>query len=689
MNQDLIVISSDSVNRYGYRISIGAHEKMLKDRMEEGIPLLLGHDQSKPIGWGYPFALYLEPNLTRLLGIQFTPSNKEETDRILKNHSVFRTNRYFSTSKEYLDDFKNLLLSSQISDYKITNIGCLTANGKDLARKKYPYLFESTFRDECVPLSIIFEYFDYLGQGIFKDKKSDFAIFSHRYFRRNESIHNTLNTIFIDELIDLSKDLAVEVFLRIDDSQLGYSPSYCPYAELEYQWGPKYEDSIDSIKEGVSRHDTTEIERAFYGFSRSEFLWEWNKERSKFSFQMEELMDEESPESDVFNCRYVHTVYDRNRGELEHFDGAVRSYNMDEMITRLDETIKSYGKQSEYTKLFKINGRIQVSKWKLLVSLYLRSNPIIYEYFGLKKEMEELSNPKLREVGMDELLMPYAIKEEDGLRIMVSYHKVSENIKEGRFVDSYDLVADIEKTYKCIDSHFFEFKKSLSRLGGDIDLPNDIMVIKSSDDYWNLPLIMHYGEESGKLLEESVEALKILISSLTRNGSNLRVSFTLGVVISNRIVRVSVFGHINSLEKWIGDNLPFPSIEEDFTKWLSQQRRYLEKFPHIFDSPMVSELVQFDGVLFIKRKLIRSEFSLKAGEKGLEYSIDFNEDEFKFHKESGCQIAPAYEIIEWVCSDTKEDYFNSPRSKWLDDDLPFVEITHSRPVALFWTRFDD
>lgn len=689
MKKALIVLSADSVNRYGYRISIDAHEMMLKDRMEFGIPLLLGHDQSKPIGWGHPFALYFEPNLTRLLGIQFTPCDQEETDRILKNHSIFRTNRYFSTSKEYLDDFKNLLQSSQISDYKITNVGCLTANGKDLARKKYPYLFKSTIRDECVPLSIIFESFDYLGQGIFKDKKSDFAIFAHRYYRRNESIHNTLNAIFIDELIDLSKDPAVEVFLRIDDSQLGYSPSYRPIAELEYQWGPKYEDSIDSIKEGVSRHDSNGIERAFYGFSRSEFLWEWDKERSKFSFQMEELMDEESPGSDVFNCRYVHTVYDRHKGELEHFDGAVRSYNMDEMITRLDETIKSYGKQSEYTKLFKINGRIQVSKWKLLVSLYLRSNPIIYEYFGLKKEIEELSNPNLREVRMDELLMPYAIKEEDGLRIMVSYHKIPLNLMEGRFVDSFDLVADIENTYKCIDSHFFEFKKSLNRLGGEIDLPKDVIVMESSDDYWNLPLIMHNGEESSELLEESVEALKILIVSLKRKKFNLKVSFTLGVIISNRIVRVSVFGHVNSLAEWIEKNLPFPVFEKDLTNWLSQQRKYLEKFPHTFDLPLVSELAQFDGVLFIKRKLIQSEYEFRASEKGLEYSIDFNEDELKFHNESGCQIVAAYEIKEWVCSDTQEDYFISSRSKWLDDDLPFVEITHFRPAALFWTRFDD
>jgi hypothetical protein len=689
MEKELIVLSADSVDRYGNIIHIKALEMMLKDRMTGGIPLLLGHDQSKPIGWGHPFALYLEPNLTRLLGIQFTPTNVEEKNLIINNHKVFRSNRYLNSSKEHINNFIELLNTNGITDYKFTNIACLTANRKNITRIKFAFLFESNLRDELVPLVSLLKHFEYLGNGIFKDKNSEFSIFAHRFFRKSESIHNTLNGIFLNELINLNDELQLDIYLRIDDSQLGYAPSYSEYMELEYQWGPQYSDDIETIKEGISRHDCNEMEKLFYGFSRSEFLWEWNKERNKFSFQMEELMDTESPENDLFNCRYVHTVYDKSKGDLEHFDGALRTYDTFEMINRLDKSIKSYGKQSKYTKLFKVNGKLPISKWKLLVTLYLRSNPIIYEYYGLKKEIEELSIPKLREVGMDELLMPYAIKEEEGLRIMVSYHNVPENLKEGRFVDSFDLVADFENTYKCIDSHFFEFKKSLNRLGGNINLPDEIMVIKNSDDYWNLPLIMHYGKESRKLLDESVEALKILISSLTRNGSNLRVSFTLGMVISKRIVRVSVFGHINSLEKWIGENLPFPSIEEDFTKWLSQQRRYLEKFPHIFDSPMVSELAQFDGVLFIKRKLIRSEYSLKAGEKGLEYSINFNEDEFKFHKESGCQIAPAYEIIEWVCSDTKEDYFKSPRSKWLDDDLPFVEITHSRPVALFWTRFDD
>lgn len=80
MKTNLIVLSSDTVDRYGYRIHIKALEMMLRDRMSEGIPMLFGHDHHKPMGWGTPFALYMEPHLTRLVAVQATPQPKKKTN---------------------------------------------------------------------------------------------------------------------------------------------------------------------------------------------------------------------------------------------------------------------------------------------------------------------------------------------------------------------------------------------------------------------------------------------------------------------------------------------------------------------------------------------------------------------------------------------------------------------------------
>lgn len=504
MKTNLIVLSTDSVDRYGYRIMVTALEMMLKDSMSEGIPMLFGHDQHKPIGWGKPFALYFEPKLTRLLAVQNTPTTKDEEMLVLKNHNVFRSNKYINSSREYIEDFATLLKTYNIDNCKITNVNCLTANKENIAIDLFPYLFSKDFRDELVPFHILFDHFDYLGQGVFKDKKSEITVFAHRFFRRSESIHNSTNTIFLDELIKLKNDQHLDLYLRIDANQLGYAPSFKEYMELEYQWGPKYSDDIETIKEGLSRHNCDEFERAYYGFSRSEFLWEWDKKKEKYSFQMEELMDEESPaDKEMFNCRYVHSVYDKKSSGFEHFDGAIRTYDTFEMIERLEKDFKSYGKQSAYTKLFKVNGKLPLATWKLLVTLYLRGNPIIYEYFGLKKEIEELKAPPLTPLTLKEHLIPYQITQEDGLRLLVSYFNVPMDLRKGRFINSFDVIGDEENSYRSIDYYFLELKKALKRIGQDIDIPEDVLLIKSLDNYWNIPLIMHNGDDSELLMDKT------------------------------------------------------------------------------------------------------------------------------------------------------------------------------------------
>jgi hypothetical protein len=688
MKTNLIILSTDSVDRYGCRIMITALEMMLKDRMTEGIPMLFGHDQHKPIGWGKPFALYLEPNLTRLLASQNIPTTKEEESLILKNHNAFRSNKYFDSSKEYLHPFAALLKERGIEGLFITDISCTTANKENIARDLYPYLFSKEYRDELVPFSVLFEHFDYLGQGVFKDKKSELTVFAHHYFRRSESVHNTLNAIFLDEFIKLKKEPNLDLYLRIDPNQLGYAPSFSEYLELEFQWGPKYSDEIEAIKEGLARHDCDAFEKAYYGFSRSEFLWEWDKKKQKFSFQMEELMDEEAPTNkDHFNCRYIHTVYDKISKGFEHFDGAIRTYDTFEMIERLEKDFKSYGKQSAYTKLFKVNGELPLSTWKLLVTLFLRGNPIIYEYFGLKKEVEALKAPLSEPLTIREQLIPYHMEESDGLRLLVSYFGIPAELNEGRFIHSFDIMGDAVNSYRCIDYYFLEFKKALMRLGETIEIPADVLLIKSMDNYWNIPLIMHHGERAWELFHKSVEALKLLFGSMLAQKVDMNVSLTLGIVTNRRIVQVSSYGHIQHLFEWINENMPFPESDDEFTQWLIKQRKYLEKFPYKPDRPLIAEIIQMDGVLYAKRTPVRSkyEFHEESG-RPFSWSIDFEDDEIAAFELSGLDIIPALQVKNSVCSDTEEDYFTSGRSKWLDADLKHVDLTGYAPMLLHWAQ---
>ncbi|KAA8473717.1 hypothetical protein BDE36_0201 [Arcticibacter tournemirensis] len=690
MKTNLIVLSSDSVDRYGYRIHIKALEMMLRDRMREGIPMLFGHDHHKPIGWGTPFALYLEPHLTRLIAIQATPTTEEESEQVLNNHNIFRSNRYYNSSKKYLETFHEVLNQKGISDFKITNINCLTANREKIASTLFPELFSKDYRDELVPFSILLASFDYLGQGVFKNKTSELTVFAHRYFRRSESVHNTPNSAFLDRFLALKDEQSLDLSIRIDENQIGYAPSFQEYMELEYQWGPKYSDELESIKEGLSRHDCDDFERAYYGFSRSEFLWEWDKKKTKFSFQMEELKDEESPtEQDQYNCRYVHTVYDKVTSCLEHFDGAVRAYDSYEMLERLDKDFKSYGKKSRYTKLFKINGKFPLETWKLLVTLYLRGNPIIYEYFGLKKDLEKLKSPVQRKLSIKESVIPYGIEPGDGIRLLISYIPIPENLKEGRFINSFDIIGDMEKSYRCLDYYILEFKKALMRFDCDLEIPEDVLLIRSPDNYWNIPLIMHNGENSWILLKDTIAAFKLLYSKMIDREYFFKVSMTIGIVIDGKIVQISAYGPVSELYEWLLENLPFPDEEETFADWVSHQRTYLERFAFNPDKPLMAEMIQMDGVLYAKRTLLNSEYEFKENRlHNFEWTINLNKDEQLMFDEPGIEAIPSIHILQSVCADSGENYFTSRRSAWLDNGFEGVNFTKWAPIALHWAETD-
>lgn len=687
MKTNLAVLSTDSVDRYGYSIWITALEGGLKDRFKEGMPMLFGHDQHKPIGWARPFALYLEPHLTMLLAQQHLPETEAEKTLVLTNHNTFRTNKYYNSSKDFLDSFSTILQNRGITGVSITHVNCIAANRVGIAKELYPFLFEKSYRDALVPFSVLFNSFDYLGQGVFKDKASELTVFAHHFFRRSESIHNSLNAAFLDELMSLKDQLDLDLYMRIDENQLGYAPSYHSYMELEYQWGPTYNDDISSIKEGVSVHICDPGEKAFYDFSRSEFLWEWDKAGQKFSFQMEELQDDSAPmDEEHYHCRYIHTVYDKSKGGFDHFDAAIRSYDVYEMISRLDKDIKSYGKQSAYTKLFKINGPLALSKWKLLVTLFLRGNPIIYEYFGLKKDYDSFKPKERDPLTIKQHIFPYKIESADGLRIMVSLFNLRDPEREGRYVDSFDIISDDVNTYRYIDYYFLEFKKSLMKIGQDVELPEGVRLMKSADNYWSIPLIMHAGPQAKDLLDQTVLALMNLFEAMIRKKANFNISVTLGLKLADRIVQVSVYGEISVLLEWLNTSKPFPVAEDAFTNWLVEQKTYLERFPKQKILPIMSELIQFDGVLYPKRTVLKSQYQFNVDpKKGLLWAIDLEGLELKIHEKKIATMTAAIEVMESVCMDTNENYFTSSRSRWLDD-LNGVHITRWAPILLHWTE---
>ncbi|TKC00056.1 hypothetical protein [Pedobacter cryotolerans] len=242
---------------------------------------------------------------------------------------------------------------------------------------------------------------------------------------------------------------------------------------------------------------------------------------------MEEISDQEAPmeEEAVFHCRYVHSIYNETIEDFDHFDGAIRTYPFEDMVERTAKNFKEYGKNSAYKKLFKVNKKLPIHKWKSLVTLFLRGNSLIYEYFGFKEEIEKLRSPKKAQLDLMDKLVPFSITEKEGLKILVSYFKVND-LREGRYVDAFDIMSDGNQKFKCVDFPILEMKKAPQRLGDDLIIPDDIEYIKCEDRYWNIPSIMHQGDNAGVLLANTILALKNLFNKMIAKGKVFDISIT-------------------------------------------------------------------------------------------------------------------------------------------------------------------
>lgn len=155
-------------------------------------------------------------------------------------------------------------------------------------------------------------------------------------------------------------------------------------------WGPKFSDDLSSIPLAVIWHVADERQRLFSGISRTEFCW--GRLSDGKVFEAEELRDfptEGNNTSEKYSCRYVHSMVDKDLGNVVHADGAIRSYPMEKYIERLDTDLAKANRNTEYSKLWRVDGELSIKTWKKLISDYFRDNMLVGEYLGANSDFSE------------------------------------------------------------------------------------------------------------------------------------------------------------------------------------------------------------------------------------------------------------------------------------------------------------
>lgn len=656
---------TDGISQKRIRFSIGALEDMIWEGSKIGTPSNISHDSHRFIGWTKISGLYVSHELSYVIGQTFIPESHDESYSLnnmrisyLNGKMLERINDYHSVFSKEINRF-NLFSDNG----KFFCNGLVMYGYPGIAEKAFPMIKDKKDNDGLILLKDILDDFDYKGQGILANKKSDLAIMLHPYFRKSFSRYNNFNFEFLDVLF---KQFPANqtIKLKIDDDFIGYSPSFIENMEFEYWFGPKYDDDISKIPEGVTCYSSSIEEKLYNQVNKTEFVWQDKK--GKYQFEMEEVYDADAPtlEEDPFACRYMHSIYDSNIGSFEHFDGAIRQYNLDSICERIEKSINQMGHNAKYTKIFRLDGKIPLATWKSLITNYLKNNYDVYRYFGI--DTPQIQKPMKENTAKGvENYVPYLLNKGDGIKLYISYHDKVNSLEDFSFCTT-DLLKTIDGEIEVVEFETINVAKAIRRNGGRIDYPNCEFCV-CEDNYFNIPRIFHGGQNVSKNVNITVNAIRSLVKCQCEKRMNNIYSFSLAWNMADRMISISFIGHIFDINEWMSSFDNIPVNRKSFKEWLDKQVSFIHSHGKDADSPLHTTHIKSDGLLFFQRRAINNDVEIKDAQSNnnqmgisLNLAIDKKHTELvDLLKKNELSYTFTSLVKHSICANTRKDYLDS------------------------------
>lgn len=669
------VFLTDGVSRSGERFTIPALEDMLWLSYRKGNPSNVSHDIHRPIGWSSVSSLYVSHEMTYVLGKMYLPESESEHDEVMRARTNFLNNHIIERINQYSNSFYTELNNAGllVQEGELFSNGIVMYGAQDIVYKAFPFLSKDVFdSDGLILLSELKKHFEYKGCGVFAAKKSNFSLLLHPYLRRSLSRFNNFNTGFIDKLLQSDSDVS-PVRVRIDEAYIGYSPSYIDNIEFEFWFGPSYSDDIMSIPEGLTTYVPDETERFYNPVCKTEFLWE-NKD-GKRQFEMEEVAEDEMPTNKGhYGCRYMHSFYIPVTGVFDHFDGAIRIYDEELMEERKVANMNQMGHRSQYTKLFRIDGKLPLNEWKGLITQYLKDNNDVYRYFNaevpFKVETENTVGEKIEDY------VPQVLHKGDGVRLLVSYHEPIHG-KSAFYFSNFDSVTTHTVSGDAADVSVIDLAKCLRRDGIAIENPH-CLLMECRDGFVNLPLVAYCGQSLSDDVNKTLNGIRHFLVGL--NGQGNEQSYSMGLtwnIDDDRSVVVCFMGAVPDLLEWLNSFSVIPVDREGIRNWLEAQVKFIHSHGKDGESPINSTHIQSDGTFFQKRRNIQQDVDLKdvkmeGGGFMAEMSYLPGKEKLASFIDSGkISFTPMMVIDHLKCEKTGTDYLTSPLI------APFGETTCS------------
>lgn len=688
MKKFLGIYSTNQINKYDYRFSVETLEVCLSQTWRYGTPMFISHDYHRPLGWSSPLGLQILPTQVGLLGISLWPENDEE-QKVINNKSQ----AYLTTKLSNINDNDKQELENKLRQYLSGNETylireCVSVIDEDIARKALPNLFKGAENDKrcLVPLKNL----NQIAPGVYEVE--GFAVFAHRYYRRSLSQINNLNDIFLSKLYELANIEGLDVKIALDPHSLGIINSYHSPIELEYWWGPKFDDSLLDIPSGITRHESSERQRYFHGISRTEF-W-WHKQDGIQSLECEEIRDIPSLgiSHDDYGCRYVHSMINKDNGKPYHLDGAIRIYNEEKFIDRLDIDISRAGKDTQYIKLWRIDGEIDVSTWKYMICHFYRDNHLPGEYLSGKDEKAketEITSTITKESQFSHV--PYDFKPNDGVEIFVSYQtkEAFSDTKSVSVVSYYSIVSDENKT-RVIELTSLNFIKILRlHMNEPVHMDEGIKFVDYFDMDINFPTVILRGENAVENANKALKCLSTFLEKLEKPDENRIVTANFVIEYDDKFVQFSFVSHIASLNSYLKKgNTVFPNQFRDIGKWTSEQHDNLNSYFNMSSLILGDKnLLKTYGIHRINRDYVDQDM-MSFNKSTNEFSLRIhqsNHDLLKAISDSKITCTPVVIVNGTECLSCKRDYLECDCSPVESNSTAF-KVVDAKQIGFCWVR---
>lgn len=691
------VAITDGVNRKNHMLPFSTIIKSYHDSWNSIIPMNLGHDRTKPIGYSMLTGIYMEPGKAYVTNESAIMETKEEHDKMCKMIKAYDYKIFCEEHKKELDILIEKLSFVLSDKYCVAPVGQAVAiKDKDIVYRLFPE-WSKTIKDGLVDareLEPIYTKNENGKKGILVPGvyyKEGHLLFAHQFFRRSLSILNTTNEEFFNSFEKIRDISTVKMQLALDMDMVGLVGTEQPEVEYQYIRGPHFNDDLTCIPEGVTCHENEHYDNVFSNLLSTQFFW--HMQDGKRTFECEELCDKENITFDdgqtmLWGCRYVHSMINPSTGLPTHLDGAIRIYNDEQILARIDSKtdISKCGKNSKYIKLWRIDNDFNVAMWKELISSFYRENGLIGEYFGgvdekydqIKKESDEHNTV----VKKPNIFAHIELNEGDGVRIYFRY-KSKFDIIADRDIGIYNkdsFILQDGRKVKILDADTVTLLKYLKRKGLSLRMPTTSL-IAFEDMIFNFPTLCC---KSLQVADVVITAIKELCQAWVRNQDDRLVSFGLMVNLAAEAVHISFAGHVNDFEKLFN---VIPKLSEvAFEEWIETVYQENNKFKLGGDYPDKFRLIHGDVVCF-KRFIVNPNKIRKLWvENGSVYA------QFNMTKEEGDELlqhkiigAPFYKINQDRCNKCGRDYAQCTCVKFIDENVS-DEVVKADLLGLIWTN---